>query len=147
MQRIIFILLFTISIFFPYPVNSSEKPLKDQKKIKLGWDTPGVYRVFAEGNPDPVLKDRAARRESALNSAIFNAMKKITNKFVRERIAFAKNPMTYSTTGTELTKEYKDIIKNGKVIDVQFKDDDSCSIRYEVSARFLRERIRGNLRK
>ncbi len=147
MQRIIFILLLVISIFLPCPVSTSEKPFKDQNVIKLGWATPGVYRVFAEGSPDPDLKNKIARRESSINSAIFNAMKKITNKFVRERIAYSKNPMSYSSTGTELTKEYKDIIKNGKVIDVQFKNDDSCRIIYEVKARYLRERIRGNLKK
>ena len=74
-------------------------------------------------------------------------MKKVTGKFVRERIVHSKSLLSYQKTGEELSVEYRNIIKNGRVVYAEFNEDDSCKIIYEVTGRFLRERIRGNFRR
>ncbi len=133
------VLLFSISI----AVNGSNEAGKTTKKIKDGWVSSNIFRVYVIGNPEPGLIDKAERRDSAKRAAMSKAWKKVIAKFVKERISAAKDPADYSSAGHLIAKKYKYWVREGKIINIRYGKDDSCEIIYQVEAKDLREKVRG----
>ena len=143
MNRIFLIII--ISIISSQTSYGAERATASEKEIQLGWVTPNKYRVIATGVPDPEITTKSKRRESAADNAVSKAWKKIANRFVKERLTNTKKPVDYSSTGYVITREFKQLIKNGKVLKIRYNKDDSCEIVYQVEGRFLKERVQGNL--
>ncbi|MCP4138293.1 MAG: hypothetical protein GY754_45445 [bacterium] len=97
------------------------------------WTNENTYRLNAAAMPEKGLTDIAERKASAKRAAVLSAQEQILEKFKD----------SCSEGGDyESGKEIIKIVRNGKVIEDIYDNEQNCEVTYEVKSRKLKKKVR-----